>query len=381
MTLAARDPAQDNMFARQVILGQSINRWNSIASGTIATPLTNNVVNIPVRNVGLIKRFIIELSCTIVQSGVEVLTLTPWGPANFLSQVIFTDLANNTRVNTTGRHLHALATVRRQNNHGAAFLNDSPIAFGSNFPVIQAYQSVGATSRTVRMFFEVPITYGDFDLRGCILASVVNATMNLQFTINPNFVVSSTADKTPGVYQSSTAALGTVGSVSYNVYQNYLDQLPQGSRGPIIPVQDMSVSYDIKNTSVVGLTTNNDTPIPFANFRNFMSIMIGYDNGGTLNVGTDVNYIALESANYTNLFKLDPLIASLFTRQLIGDDFPPGYYYFDFRSKPISTIQYGNMQMLFNPAGTVNANAQLDVGFEALAYINQITQAGSLFGS
>lgn len=376
-------PADANMAARGLVLGQAINMIQQIATGTLTgASARGSVVNVPIRNVGLLKRFYLELSCTIVQSAAETQNLTKWGPANFCSQIIFTDLNNQNRINTSGWHLHALATARRQMAYGAAFTNDSPVSFGSNFNVIIATAAVTNSAKTIRMFYEIPIAYGDYDLRGAIFANVVNATMNLQFTVNPNFVVGSGADATLAVYQSTTANdLGTLGTVTWTVYQNYLDQLPQGKNGPIVPQLDLSTSYDIKNTAIVGgMAVGQETPIPYANFRNFMSTTVIFDNGGTLNVGTDVNYWALQSANYTNIFKIDPFLSALQTRQMIADDMPPGTYYFDHRSKPISTIQYGNMQLVLNPS-TVNANAQLLVGFEALALINQITQAGSLYAT
>lgn len=375
-------PADANMMARQLVLDRSINMWQSIAQGTVATAIPGTVVNVPVRNVGLLKRLVLELTCTFKQSAAETQNLTKWGPANFCSQIILTDLNNQTRVNTAGWHLHALATVRRQMAFGAAFTNDSPVSIASNFNVIIATAAVTGAAKTVRMFYEIPIAYGDYDLRGAIFANVVNATMNFQFTINPNFSIGSAGDPTLSVYQSSSAAdLGVIGTVAWNLYQNYLDQLPQGNQGPIVPQLDLSTAYAINNTAVVGgLSVGQETPIPYANFRNFMSTIVGFDNGGQLNAGTDVNYWALQSANYTNIMKVDPFLASLFTRQLIGDDMPPGFYYFDHRAKPISTIQYGNMQLVLNPS-LVNANAQLLVGFEALALINQITQAGSLYAT
>jgi hypothetical protein len=69
------------------------------------------------------------------------------------------------------------------------------------------------------------------------------------------------------------------------------------------------------------------------------------------------------------------------SRLILGDDFPLGMYYFDFRNKPVSTIQYGNMQLLVNPSTVTDNQSNLLVGFESLALINMITQAGSLYGS
>jgi hypothetical protein len=61
---------------------------------------------------------------------------------------------------------------------------------------------------------------------------------------------------------------------------------------------------------------------------------------------------------------------------------PKGGYYFDFRKKPLSTVQYGNLNLVVNPA-TVTSTlgpSQFLVGFEQLAQQNQVVGAGSIPG-
>jgi hypothetical protein len=381
-TARMQQAQQQNMFARNVIIDRAIEMTQEIFSQTYAGgavgQVVGTVVNVPPRNVGLIKRFIVEISGTITQGAAETQTQTKYGIANLLSDVVFTDLSNQTRIQTKGWHLHLLASVRRQMNFGAAYTNDSPVQMQSNFPVITAPNAVTAAD-TFKMFYEIPISYGDFDFRGAIYANVVNATMNLQLTINPNFFIATGADATLGAYQSSTAQLGILSAVTVKVYQQYMDQIPMSQNGAILPQMDLSTAYLLNNTTVSGFTASQDIPVPYANFRNFMSTIAIYDNAA-LNPGSDVNYWALQSANYTNIWKLDPFIASLFARQVLGNDVPDGTYYFNHRAKPISTIQYGNMQLIGN-FSNVQANAQLLIGYEALAAINQIVAAGSLYGN
>ena len=45
------------------------------------------------------------------------------------------------------------------------------------------------------------------------------------------------------------------------------------------------------------------------------------------------------------------------------------------------TIQYGNMQLVANLAGSLSASSVFSMGYESLALINMITQAGSLYGT
>lgn len=369
-----------NFQARQLLVTNGLNMWQQINVQTFNTNVPGTVITIPLRNVGYVKKLYVEILCTVTRSAAETQTRTPFGPANIFSNIILTDLSNNQRINTAGWHMHMLATARRGKAFGAAYTNDSPVDIGSNYNVMIAPTSFGAGSQTIRMFYEIPLAYSDTDLRGGIYASTVNATFQLQLTVNPNFFISSTGNPVLAVYQSNSADLGVISEMTVRTYQNYLDQVPMGRNGPILPIQDLSQAYLINNTAVQALAVSQDNVIPYANFRDFLSTFFIFDQGGTLNAGTDVNYWALRSANYTNIFNLDPYITALIgARNLISDDYPAGMYYFDFRQKPINTIQYGNMEMVLNPSSVAGATSQLLVGYEAMAIINQVTQAGSLY--
>lgn len=371
---------QQNMAARMAVLRQGLNMTQQVFTQTYTSNIAGSVLNIPLRNVGLVKRFWIQVDATVQRSAAETQTRTKFGPANLISTLILTDLSNQQRINTSGWHLHVLASAKRARAFGAALTNDSPLSIGSNYTVLSAPSSFTSGAQTLRFFYEVPVTYSDDDLRGAVYASTVNATWQMQITINPSFFVTSTADATLAGYQSSTTDLGTFTSLTVTISQNYLDQLPQGQGGPILPIVDLSTAYLINNTVKSAIVANADNPIPYANFREFMSTVAIYDQNGTLNAGTDINTWALESANYTNIWKINPFLASLQTRMVMGDDFPAGVYYFDHRRQPINTVQYGNMQLVLNPS-TAAASSQILLGYEALAIINQITQAGSLYGN
>jgi len=388
------NPQAANMAARSLILANAIDMWLPIASGTISgLGVTTNVAP---RNVGLIKRFVIEIFGKFTTSGAagDNVTLTNLGLANVLSNVTFTDLSNQQRVNTYGWHLMALATARRQAVFGAAFTSDNTMGYGNNHPAAAgtgAIAGVNSTASTVagtgtvqnfRVFYEVPISYGDFDLRGAIFANVVNATMNLAFTFTPTFCAATTTDVTNTVYLSASANIGTLSGITYTVYQNFLDQLPTDPKtGPVLPTLDLATAYLLNYTSVTPLVNAVDNPISYSNFRNFMSTYVVLRDGVAPWIGTEafINYWALQAANYTNIFKADAYLVKLWERQTIGDDFPIGTYYFSHRLKPISTVQYGNMQLILNPTG-LNAAAVAYVGWESLAIVSQITNAGALYG-
>jgi hypothetical protein len=383
-----------NMQARQAILAQSIEMTQSIFSTTIASPgSTSNVINVIPRNVGLIKKFLIEITATIANTtgGAVAITPTEFGASNILSQIVFNDLNNNVRINTTGWHAAFIASIKAGRPFGAAYTNDitPAIDYDAGFTsaaaaannIISATASIAdAMSGTVNMIYEVPLAYNDFDLRGSVYANVVNATMNLQLTINPTPVAADAASLAGAIYHAAGGA-GNISSITINVYQVYLDQLPVGKAGPLLPILDLSTIYELKNTTLTGLVVNQDFPVAYANFRQFLSTFAvlsnGVGTGGLAKAGIDVNTWALQSANFTNIFKIDPKIAALMTRNRLGTDLPNGAWYFDHRIKPLSTIQYGNMQLVLNPK-TVNANAALLMGFEDFALVNTISGAGSL---
>ncbi|MDE2019995.1 MAG: hypothetical protein KGJ13_06655 [Patescibacteria group bacterium] len=368
-----------NDQARAYVLANSREMFQQVAGNSITGTIPGQVVNVPLRNVGLVKRLILKITGTVAQGAAETQSLTKYGLANICSNINVTDLSNYQRVNTTGWHLTNLATLRRQGAYGAAFLNDSPVNYGSNFSVNNCPAQI-TTAKNFSFYYEIPLAYSDTDLRGAIYSAVVNATWNLQFTINPNFFVASGADSTLAVFISSTAQLGTLSNVNYTVFQVYLDQLPFAGPNPILPLFDLATGYLLINTNQTALSVNQDFPVQYPNFRQILSTMFIYDNGGTLNTGSDLNYIGIQAANLVFLFKTDPATVALKTRNTIGDDLPPGSYCIETRMQPINTTAYGNMQLVLNPS-TVNANANVLMGYEMLGIINQVANASSLAGN
>lgn len=396
--------AQTNMMARQAILSQALEMTQNIYSAAIATPgNTANVINVIPRMVGLITRFTVEIVATLTNTASTSVTPTSLNIANLLTQVIFNDLNNNTRIQTTGWHLNVLNSIRnpRLGPYGSALESsafDVPISYGANYTsgtstapqgLFSAPSSIGATgSAVIKMTYEVPLAYisegpvAQRDLRGSVYANVVNATMLLQLTLNPSPITTNSVDNTYAIY-SGTNGAGSITSATVNVYQTFYDQLPVGKNGPILPMQDLSTIYEMKSTTLTGMVASQDFPIAYANFRDFLSTTVLWDNVGSSGsgspvAGTDINYWALQSANFTNIFKLDPFTLALRWRKIIQTDLPKSIYYVSHREKPISTIQYGNLELIQNISASINTGAQDIVGFEDFALINTVTGAGSL---
>lgn len=384
------DPAQLNAAQRAAVLANSLEIKQQIYSQSINPTTQLGPVNVPPKNVGLVKRFQVIISGTIQNTDAAVDAVpTVYGIQNILSNIQFTDLQSYTRINTHGPHISNLNTVKGRWPYasalqlsawqGVAPLEAISSQQGNVFPVLTNLNAlVHGTNKAFRMVYDVPLAYSDDDLTGCVYMNVVNSTANLGLTINPNAFVPAGADDTFAVLGAGTCSF--LGNLNITVYQVYLDQLPVGQNGVILPSLDISTVYELKNSTLKGIQAGQDFPIPYANFRVFQSVFVAYNNAGTNaghGIGADINFWALQAASSLNLFKLDPLTMAQEYRNIVGTDLPAGTYYFSHRRKPINTIQYGNMEIVLN-AITAGANAYVNVWWEAFAKQNTLTQAGSL---
>lgn len=386
-------PQQLNALQRQAVLASSVNMTQAIYSATV-NPTTSPVLQINPRNVGFIKRFTVKFSATVTNGdGALNASLTDFGLANFFSNVQFTDLNNNQRINTFGWHLSFLNTIRHRKPFGtgwtalesaaatsAGTYADQMSKYGNNFLCVQAPATINhGTAGTIQGYLDIPLTYSDDDLRGGIYANVVNAVMQLQLTFNPQFAVAAGADSTYAVYKGFAGLV--LSNLQITVYQEYLDQLPQGQNGVILPNLDISTIYEMKVSQFQNIPSGQDFPVQFANFRDFLSTFAVFNHDSTADAGRvaggDINYWALQAANFTNFWKLDPITQVQRTREILSLDYPVGTYYQSYRRKPVSTVQYGNVELVINPSASTTSSYLL-VAWEDFALINTLTQAGSL---
>jgi hypothetical protein len=380
---AQQKAAQINAAARAAVLSTAVEMTQPIQVTTFNPAQTNPLLIIP-RNVGLITSFLIVITGTIANNdSTNALTLTDFGLANLLSNLTFTDLNNNQRHQTTGWHLSFLNSVKHRKPYasGYALETDTMGGYGETYPILSTPATIAASgTANFRAVFEVPISYSRDDLRGAIFANVVNATMNLTLTINQKAFVATGTDSTSAVYKGTANAVFS--TLTCTVYQNYYDQLPRNPDGTIIlPTDDLSTVYELKNTSVTGIAANNEFGFQYPNFRDILSTFMVYNHDVSADAGrvagTDVNYWALQSANFTNIWKKFPLDLSQDTRQILSCDLPKGAYYASSRRRPISSVQYGNMEIVLN-ALQAGSNAWLYVGLENFNRPNVVMGAGSI---
>jgi len=378
--------SQANLQNRALVLSQSLNMLQPIGTNTIY-PANQPQLTVVPNFVGLIKRFYIEVTGSIANTGSTTITLTDWGLANIISNLIYTDPQNNQRHNTYGLHFALVSAAKRNRPFGTAlpvntvYTTGGAIGIASMFntpaaswPVFQAPLTIASgTSGNFRAVFEVPLAYSDTDLRGAVYSNLVNATQNLQITLNTNPVTANPADNVYAVYSGATGSAGNISSATVTVYQEYLYNLPTAQDGtPILPGIDISTIYQMKNSPQAGITANQNFNVSYANFNSYVSTAALFNSTGTNAgrlYGTDVNYWQLTAANLTAIWKKDPLLVAQDSRERLLFDLPAGAYYFDSRRAPILTNQFGNVQLTLNPLAG-GANATMQVLWEYFASLN-----------
>lgn len=380
---AAMQAANANFTARQLVLQNGVRMRQQLPPQSVV-PTTQNILQFQPNNVGLITGFLVKIQGTIRNTNAaNAITRTQFGASNLVSQFQFTDLWNNVRVNTTGWHLGILNSAKHPLVFGGAYSPNVPVNYGNNWTVQSAAAGPVAkdTDIPVQFYWYVPLAYSKTDLRGAIYSSVLNAQQILSITINPTPVALAGADATLAVYSNGDAAGGwkAATNVTVTVWQDYIDQLPRDQAGQVIlPPLDIQQAYMLNNTAMPNPVVNQDYNIPFANYREFYSVTVVYDNAGVLNTGSDINYFAHRAANNTQFWQLGPNECALMARQVFAADPPNGCYYFDYRDKPVNTIVFGNQNIVINPSVVTGSTSVLLLGWEAMANITQMSYTAAL---
>lgn len=390
----AADPTADivaNAQARMRLIPgpntQTVRRVQQIAQVVSANYVAGQqlVFNIAPAPVGIITRFIVKVTASIGRAVAETQTRVQNGSAAILSNVQYIDTSNQTRINCPGWYLNQLAALRRRGLYAGALTNDINNVAGMGAAFTAAICAAPATltvaapannAPNLTQYYEVPLAYGPDDLRGAVLASLINATQSLNLTVNPNFFCTSTdqVNIAEAGYQSSSAQLGTIPYITITVYQEYIDQFG----GLNLPQIDLATQYLLQTSGGYQPVANTDLIIPYANFRLFMSTVVRYNNSGVFNTGSDINYLALRTANQSDLIHVDAATMTLFNREQIANDLPAGYYTINHRAKPLFTNQFGNLSLVVQANSVTSINSSVTVGYEQLALMNQLPAAGAI---
>jgi hypothetical protein len=369
--------AQNNMNARGLVTSQGVRMRVQLPSLAVI-PAAQNVVQFLPLNAGLLTGFLVKVQGTIHNgNAANPLALTPLGASQMLSNINFTDMWNNVRINTGGWHLHLVNSAKHPLVFGGAYAPNIPVGYGNNWTVMQAAAAPGfGTDAICQFYYYIPVAYSRDDLRGSILTQVLSSQQPLSLTINPTPVAVAGADATLTVYSNgdSLAVAGwkAATQVTITVWQDFIDNLPTDQNGKLIlPLQDLQYVYELRTQALGGIVVGQDFAFNYPNWKQFMSTTVIIDNGGTLNAGSDVNYFNLQAANATKYWQIGPNEAALLARVVFQADPPKGVYHFESRDKPVNTVVFGNTGLYVNMS-QVNAGLAMIVGTEDLAVISQL---------
>lgn len=391
------NPVVANAAARRALIPgpntQTVRRLQQIGQFVSANYVAGQALQFIINPapVGIITRFLVRVTASIGQGASETQTLLNGGSggghgaAAFFSNIQYVDTSNQTRINAPGWYLNHLSSLRRRRFYGAAATTDinNTMDLGARYtaglfaaPSTLTSGPPANNSPNFFTYYEIPLAYGPDDLRGAVLAALINATQSLTFTVNPNFFITSTdvVNCAECAYQSSTTQLGKIGYMTITVYQEYIDQFG----GLALPQIDLGTQYLLQVSGGYAPVQNTDLIIPYANFRLFMSTIFRYNNAGTFNVGSDIAYAAIRTANQSDLVHVDPYTLTLLNREHIEQDLPAGYYTFNHRHKPLFTNQYGNLSLVVQASSVISSNSTISVGYEQLALMNQLPAAGAI---
>lgn len=377
--------AQASAIIRGTMSGASVRsgrRFTQLTQSIGATPVIGQslVVSPQPVPVGLQTKYIAEVVVTITNPAAgSVLTRTPMGPAAVCSAISYTDPNQTQRINTSGWHLFSVGFMRRRRVPGSANATDSPTGFGATLSPIAAPATIAAgASGTLRMIYEIPLSIGAASLRGAVVAGTVFSNQQLALTLSPNIVAPAGTDPLLSCYTGAGAGVDApTMAATVNFYQVYYDTFSRSLLTPLAP--DLSTVYELKSSIFSPIIAGQDNYFRFNPLREFWSTMLAFNNGGSYNAGTDINYFKLQAANQTNFWQRSPNLQSYMSRNSFGDDPPAGVYAFDMHDDPVVTAAEGNTLLILNPI-TAGAGSTVTVGWEDVGIASVLAAAPSLTG-
>lgn len=392
-----------NLAARNAVLASATELIQKVPNGQgNYNPATTNVITINPIMAGLTKGFYIDVVLSIVNLGLNTLYLTEQGVSNIFSAVDLVDTNSLHRIQTDAFHIALVNFLRFKTPLGSTHQQNSIsdiTNFGNNYNTTDIPASIAtntaSTPAIAKFTLYIPCAYAGNDLRGAIYTNVTNASMNLQLSINPypfSTTAASSAPVSSGVpvqtLYANASTIGTTGAYISNIQistrQVYLINLPAWNNsydpmfnqgGLLLPAGDLSVYYQlIKSYPSVALSAGAQAQLPYAPQRSYLTTLLVYDNGQTLNNGTDINEINIEAANQQKFLQATPAFLSELVENEFHMDLPNATYLLNRRHSPINTIAYGNMYIIFEPS-VVNAGAKVIQYDEFFSYAGVTNQA------
>lgn len=336
--------------------------------------------------VGFVRRFLVEVSGTINNTGTGTITLTPNGLDNIFSSIVLQDFTGNNRHNASARMFRMREAAAYMRIPGAAVTSDSVSGYGSVVGSNVAPATVAAAGNgAFRGVWEIPVMCSlGMDMRGGLYLGVNNQSANLILNLNANPVAINTGDSLTAMYQGGAAAAGNVSNLSIAVWQEYYNDLPlhKTTREPLLPQLDVRTAFMLQeNNAGMALAANQVASWNYPTFSEVVGTYWSYSNGGVLNAGTDFSMAGIIISNYSIITQVDPYTLDRLTRNEISTSFPKGSYGFITKGEDILDVnQYPSLQLQFQPT-SVGSNSYVNVCTEMFRPMQYMTKASGVGGS
>ena len=361
----AQKALQNNLGLRNLLLASAPRMRKDL--GTYVGVL-GQTTRVQLFNVGIITSLQLYVSFPVT-IGVAIAAPSPRAPYNIISRVRVTDYDGTDRVNLSGFQLFVLNCVRNRNPYGVN--NSGPIVTAGGSSVLGGVITnpslpTAIGNGTVSFLLDIPLAYDpETDLRGAILGQTAVGAMYLSVDWASSLYTNTNLDALYYGAGTTTVAFNGVTGPSLQVWQEYL--LPQSLGGTLpLPVVDLQTVYELAGNvrDNANLSAGTTKLVNLPNVRSVIGAYITYMNGTQQNGGTDISLFSL-IANGNNILRQDTSFSQLVRqRNYLEGDIAYGQYFFLYRSKPMETALFGNVQIGIVPS-VVNTNALIEIGFES----------------
>jgi hypothetical protein len=382
-------PAQQNSYARTLIYNNAKPIFQKVASKSFVNVASgNNIFTVNPLQIGFIRRFLVEVTCTISNTDTtHAATEIGFGVDNLVSNITFNDFTGNPRHNASGRSFGFVEAAKFRQIPGAAFTSDSVSGYGSNIPSNVAPSIAGSGTATVTRVFEVPIMVDcGQNMAGGLWLGTNNQSTTLNITLNPNPIGLPTADPLNLVYRlaagGATIAATPMTAATVTVWQDYWNNVPSDptTGKPILPQQDIGTAYMITETnSGMTFAANQQSSWNFPTFSKLLGTYLIYDNNGALNPGSDISLLSLVLSNYAIVKQYDPITLDRLVRAVINSSYPSGTYAFITRQHPLDIDQYPALQLQVTPSSATNSVGMITT--ELLRQVQYMAAAAGMGGT
>lgn len=335
---------------------------HALTSGDLVSP---EVTSNPTAS-GIQQHMMIRVFGTVANTHAsEVANITPFGAANLIRRIEYTDTGGYLRHSgVSGATLELMAYARQYDVIGGAMVEDAnygvQLGAGGSDVMPATIAAVNGVAHFSHVFI-LPFAYSAMDMRGAIPALLQQGqqSVKIRFPSKAEAFVGAAADKLNAIYSGGTLNYTALGYEIITVTKNR--NLPAE-----LPIEAFADVYQITEGTMSSLSSGTDNKFAFEAGRTHFNLFAIYNNGGVLNYETDVGDLSLLFGGSQDAFRASPYIHNAVAKNVLKCGLPPATYYMNFRSDPMNVMEKGgSIDFIIRPL-TVNSGANVRI---ALDYI------------